>query len=273
MKNAAFFNKITDTQTLRHTILHLWLYIYIDADIVLQLFYADYLEIASLFSIYFFRSEIFPHLLRKFVTIQMLMKKVNSILLLPLVFCLFTMFSCTSDKVCGTSVEALDDSAWECSQWISVADAPVVKDKVYNSRNNRAADGAACFMSEYELPAKIRSAKWMTTGLGVYELYVNGKRVGKEILKPGYTHYAKTRYSFTYDITDAFNLSEGDRNVLFAQVTPGWWADKIVTPRGNEGMRGRKCAFRGVLELTFEDGSRQASLALPYLCQCFPKTE
>ena len=185
------------------------------------------------------------------------MKKVNSISFLQLVFCAFTMFSCTSDKVCGTRVDALDDSAWECSQWISVADAPVVEGKVYNSRNNRAADGAACFLSEYELPAKILSAKWMTTGLGVYELYVNGRRVGEEILKPGYTHYAKTKYSFTYDITDAFNLSEGDRNVLFAQVTPGWWADKIVTPRGNDGMRGRKCAFRGVLELTFEDGSRQ----------------
>lgn len=179
------------------------------------------------------------------------------ILILSLAFCAFTMLSCTSDKICGTRVEALDDSAWECSQWISVADAPVVEGKVYNSRNNRAADGAACFMFEYELPAKARSAKWMTTGLGVYELYVNGSRVGEEVLKPGYTHYARTKYSFTYDITEAFNLSEGDRNVLFAQVTPGWWGDKIVTPRANEGMRGRKCAFRGVLELTFEDGTRQ----------------
>ena len=169
----------------------------------------------------------------------------------------FVLFSCTSDKVCGTRVEALDDSAWDCSQWISVADAPVIEGKVYGSRNNRAADGAACFVSELELPAKVHSARWMTTGLGVYELYVNGRLVGEEILKPGYTHYAKTKYSFTYDITDAFNLSEGDRNVLFAQVTPGWWADKIVTPRGNEGMCGRKCAFRGVLELIFEDGTKQ----------------
>ena len=98
--------------------------------------------------------------------------------LIPLAFCAFTMLSCTSAKMCGRRVDALDDSAWECSQWISVADAPVVEGKVYNSTNNRAADGAACFMAEYELPAKVRSAKWMTTGLGVYELYVNGRRVG-----------------------------------------------------------------------------------------------
>ena len=67
--------------------------------------------------------------------------------LLPLAFCAFTMLSCTSAKMCGRRVDALDDSAWECSWWISVADAPVVEGRVYNSRNNRAADGAACFVS------------------------------------------------------------------------------------------------------------------------------
>ncbi|MBR5699456.1 MAG: family 78 glycoside hydrolase catalytic domain, partial [Bacteroidales bacterium] len=39
-----------------------------------------------------------------------------------------------------------------------------------------------------------------------------------------------------------------------AQVTPGWWADKIITPN-QVGMVGKKCAFRGVLELTYADGS------------------
>lgn len=42
-----------------------------------------------------------------------------------------------------------------------------------------------------------------------------------------------------------------------AQVTPGWWADKIITPGGHDGMIGRKCAFRGVVELTYADGSKK----------------
>ncbi|MBS7277414.1 MAG: family 78 glycoside hydrolase catalytic domain, partial [Bacteroidales bacterium] len=41
------------------------------------------------------------------------------------------------------------------------------------------------------------------------------------------------------------------------QVTPGWWADKIITPAGHEGMIGKKVAFRGVLELTYADGSKE----------------
>ena len=97
----------------------------------------------------------------------------------------------------------------------------------------------------------------MTTGLGVYELYVNGKLIGDEILKPGFTHYAKTKRSFTYDITQAISTQAGAENVLAVQVTPGWWADKIITPGGHDGMIGKKVAFRGVVELTFDDGSKQ----------------
>lgn len=99
--------------------------------------------------------------------------------------------------------------------------------------------------------------QWMTTGLGVYEIYVNGKLVGDEILKPGFTHYEKTKLSFTYDVTGCFKTASGDENVLSAQVTPGWWADKIITPGGHDGMIGKKCAFRGVLELTYTDGSKE----------------
>ena len=97
----------------------------------------------------------------------------------------------------------------------------------------------------------------MTTGLGVYELYVNKKPIGKEFLKPGFTHYAKTKRSFTYDITDAFVTKANAENELAVQVTPGWWADKIITPGGHEGMIGKKVAFRGVLELTYADGTKK----------------
>lgn len=96
----------------------------------------------------------------------------------------------------------------------------------------------------------------MTSGLGVYQLYVNRRVVGEEILKPGFTHYEKTKLSFTYDVTDLFSREPGAVNELAVQVTPGWWADKIITPGGHEGMIGKKVAFRGVLEVTYSDGSK-----------------
>ena len=157
----------------------------------------------------------------------------------------------------GIRTSALEDSAWECSEWISVVDAPVVEGEVKGKSNNLSADGASWFLADVENEKNVVSAVWMTSGLGVYELYVNGKPVGEEILKPGFTHYEKTKLSFTYDITDAVNAKAGAVNQLSAQVTPGWWGDKIVTPGGHDGMIGRKCAFRSVLKLTFDDGSSQ----------------
>ena len=147
---------------------------------------------------------------------------------------------------------ALPDSAWTVSEWLSAANAPVVEGPV--KFDSRSADKASWFMTTVRNRDKVTKAVWMTTALGVYEIYVNGNEVGCEILKPGFTHHAKKRRSFTYDVTEFINTRKGAENIFSAQATPGWWADKIVTPDGNDGMVGRKPAFRGVLELTYANG-------------------
>ena len=171
---------------------------------------------------------------------------------------LMAMVSCGSptSQPKDVRIDALDNAAWDASEWISAANAPVVTGAITGT-NERAADGASWFVSTLKNEKKVTAARWMTTGLGVYELYVNGKLIGDEILKPGFTHYAKTKRSFTYDITQAISTQAGAENLLAVQVTPGWWADKIITPGGHDGMIGKKVAFRGVVELTFDDGSKQ----------------
>lgn len=154
----------------------------------------------------------------------------------------------------GHRINALDSSLWERSQWISVADAPVVTGPI-GGDNERAADGAAWFVATFTNPKQLVAARWMTTSLGTNRLFVNGHPVGDEVLRPGFTHHAKTKLSFTYDVTDAMACGAGRSNVISAQVTPGWWADKIITPGSNDGMIGKKVAFRGVLELTYADGT------------------
>ena len=165
----------------------------------------------------------------------------------------FIAFSCSRTEQRINRTDALPDEAWEVSEWISVADAPVVTDTVYDG--SRAADGANWFVASIAADKPIQSAIWMTAGLGVYQLYVNENQVGDEVLKPGFTHYAKTKRSFTYDITSA--VKNQTQFTLAAQITPGWWADKIITPAGTKGMYGHKCAFRAVLKLQYEDGTEQ----------------
>ena len=168
-----------------------------------------------------------------------------------------TLTACGSIKqsVMVQQTLPLDESSWNVSSWIAVANAPVVTGIVQDGA--RAADGANWFVSTLRNEQRVTKAVWMTTGLGVYEIYVNGVNIGQEVLKPGFTHPFKTKRSFTYDVTGVFNTAADAENVLSAQVTPGWWADKIVTPGGSNGMIGKKCAFRGVLELTFADGSKK----------------
>ena len=182
--------------------------------------------------------------------------KPNQIRLIQAAIILAAMTACGTPEpeTVGKRSEALEDAAWQQSTWISAVDAPVVTDVIKDG--SRAADGASWFVSSIMNDAKVISAKWMTAGLGVYDLYVNGRIVGEEILKPGFTHMDRTKRSFTYDVTDAIKAAAGAENVFSAQVTPGWWADKIITPGNHVGMIGRKCAFRGVVELTFADGTK-----------------
>ena len=144
-------------------------------------------------------------------------------------------------------VEAMEDGAWKSSRWISVKNAPVE----VNRKSQRAASGTSVFLREVSNAKKVVSAKWMTTGLGVYEIYINGRRVGEDILKPGFTHVCRVRRSFTYDVTKMMDTAAGAKNVLSAEVSAGWWRDKIV------GYTGKKSAFRAVLELVYEDGTKE----------------
>lgn len=167
-----------------------------------------------------------------------------------------TMTACSTPETKTEMVltEALPDASWQQSCWISAVDAKTVEE-IVTEDNFSAAEGASWFVSDIVNPQEVKQARWMTTGLGIYEIYVNGQEVGKEYLKPGFTYWSKTRRSFTYDITGGMDLKCGAINRLSAQLTPGWWADKIITPAGTQGMFGKKTAFRAVLELTFADGS------------------
>ena len=55
-------------------------------------------------------------------------------------------------------ITALDDSAWQSAQWISVADAPVVSGPVDDHQNGRAADGASWFVSDVNNEKRIVQA-------------------------------------------------------------------------------------------------------------------
>ncbi|MBP5321838.1 MAG: family 78 glycoside hydrolase catalytic domain [Kiritimatiellae bacterium] len=109
---------------------------------------------------------------------------------------------------------------------------------------------SSAFVKSFVNAKAVTKAVWRTTGLGVYEAYVNGTEVGG-FLKPGFTHVEKRRIERVTDVTTMLNRAAGAKNVLAAIVTQGWWRDQIT------GRRGKESAFRGRLELTYADGTRE----------------
>ncbi len=63
------------------------------------------------------------------------------------------------------------------------------------------------FRKEFSVSRKVEKALVFISGLGQYELSLNGEKVGNSFLSPGWTDYRKTCYYNTYDITE--NLKQG----------------------------------------------------------------
>jgi alpha-L-rhamnosidase len=68
---------------------------------------------------------------------------------------------------------------------------------------------------------KIKSARLYATARGIYEIYLNGKRVVDDYFNPGLTQYNVTHLYQTYDVTNMIN--SGD-NAIGAMLSEGWWS-------------------------------------------------
>jgi len=136
------------------------------------------------------------------------------------------------------------------SFWISAADAEVANEKT--RRSQLAAAGTSWFSSSFANADEIKKAEWSVAGLGVFEVYVNGQRVGGDnALKPGFTHAHKTKHFFTYDVTAQLKRAKGETNTFAAEVSAGWWRDQIVR------FAGKKSAFRAELLIEYADGRKE----------------
>jgi alpha-L-rhamnosidase len=90
------------------------------------------------------------------------------------------------------------------------------------------------------------------TALGVYEIHIDGKRVGDHLLAPGWTDYRKRIRYQAYDVT---GLVGAGPNAIGAMVANGWYSGHL----GNGGYQyyGKIPALLAQLEITYKDGSTE----------------
>lgn len=107
----------------------------------------------------------------------------------------------------------------------------------------------------FTLDRMIRRATVYATALGLYELRLNGKRVGDHLLAPEWTNYNKRVQYQTYDVTKMLHAGS---NAVGAILGNGWysggwqkWKAKLSAIYGSEPL------FLAQLEIECADGSRQ----------------
>ena len=108
------------------------------------------------------------------------------------------------------------------------------------------------FRNEFSLSKKVKSARVYVTSLGLYDLHLNGKKVGSDLFTPGWTSYKNRIQYQTYDVTSLL----GAKNAIGAIVGDGWYRGNIGF-KGQRNYYGDKSALLVQLEIGYSDGTNE----------------
>lgn len=156
------------------------------------------------------------------------------------------------------SMGLLAPSDWQ-AEYISYRD----ESPVFTDTNNLYLPPARQYRKPFEVQGKpIARATIYATALGIYELHLNGQRVGDAWFAPGWTDYRQRAYYYTYDVTSQIKAGP---NALGAWVADGWYAGYVgfglLTGIGTEHIGrytyGKTPSVMAQLEIEYADGTRE----------------
>lgn len=119
----------------------------------------------------------------------------------------------------------------------------------------RQTDPAPYLRKGFEVGREVAKARVYVTGLGYYELFLNGRKVGGHVLDPAFTRYDKRVLYEVYDLTEELKAGA---NVLAANLGDGWYNMHSLATWGFD-----KAAWRQPptllcqLEMSYTDGTRE----------------
>lgn len=105
---------------------------------------------------------------------------------------------------------------------------------------------------EFETEGGFLSARLYISALGMYEARINGRRVGDQVLTPGFTDMERRRQYQTYDVTEL--LKEG-RNAVGISLADGWARGRLAFS-GKRNQFSTEIALWAQLVLTFPEGEK-----------------
>jgi len=119
--------------------------------------------------------------------------------------------------------------------------------------NEKTSNPAPMLRREFTAKKRVVTARLYASAMGLYELHLNGKRVGDQYFTPGWTAY-DFRYQYqTYDVTPLVNSGA---NCLAAVLGDGWFRGRLAWHE-TRNVYGKKVALLAQLAVTYADGATE----------------
>jgi alpha-L-rhamnosidase len=113
---------------------------------------------------------------------------------------------------------------------------------------------ASLFRREFPISKAVGSARLYVTALGSYRTFINGTRVGEDVLTPEYTDYKKRVTYQTYDVTPQLVIG---KNAIGAMLGDGWFASGITWTGTRFSFIPPPTRFIAQLQINYTDGTRE----------------
>ena len=138
-------------------------------------------------------------------------------------------------------------SQWS-AKWIS---PDVIED---STRSNP----SPLLRTDFALDGTVASARAYVTALGLYEMQINGRRVGDQVLAPGWTSYDKRLQYQAYDVTD---LVRRGPNAVGVSLGDGWYRGRLAWET-RRNTYGKQVALLAQIVVRYTDGRQQVIIFL-----------
>jgi alpha-L-rhamnosidase len=108
----------------------------------------------------------------------------------------------------------LQPGDWQ-GQWIGDGrSAPALEQDFYDDHP------APLLRREFQVFGSVRRARLYISGLGYYEAFLNGVKIGDQVLDPGWTEYAERILYSTFDVT---SMLQSGNNAIGVMLGNGWY--------------------------------------------------
>jgi alpha-L-rhamnosidase len=168
----------------------------------------------------------------------------------PLVVLTDSSWKSESKEMAGWKDTAFDDAGWVAAQKLGSAGmAPW--GEISGPEDRRVV--ARMLRREFTLEQKVRRATAYVCGLGLSEFYVNGKKVGDQVLSPGLTDYSKRAFYVTFDVTKELKPGANVAGVILGNGR--FYAPRSTVPTGTTGYGYPKLLFQ--MRVEYQDGTTE----------------